>query len=329
MPNVNHSSSPAPRHDRVTIPGRRATVVLVARDGTVLGALPEFPVATPWWQEAQPVVQGVRDRFGLEIVVLRLLDTELPHPQGGGVTYLAEPRGHVPPGIALGLAPFDGRLDEQPLRLGWATPGGPAADLAWAEGVLRRRRLERVGHAEQLRSWNLSSIWRLPLREGSAWLKVVPPFFAHEGDILRRLQSGPVPRLLGHDRGRILLDGRRGLGPVRRRPRRAAGDGLAAGGPPGGLDRSDGPAALDRPAGLARPGLTAGIAGVVERQGAALPASVLAGLDAFVAGLPARFAAIDACGLPDTIVHGDFHPGTCAAGVTCGATRAPAPGTMR
>jgi hypothetical protein len=131
----------------VTIPERRATVVLVARDGSVLGRLPEFPVATPWWQEAQPVVQGARDRFGLEIVVLRLLDTELPHPQGGGVTYVAEPRGPLPADIVTRLLPFDGPLGEHPLRLRWAGPGGPAQDLAWAEGVLRRRRLERVGHA--------------------------------------------------------------------------------------------------------------------------------------------------------------------------------------
>ena len=57
-----------------------------------------------------------------------------------------------------------------------------------------------------MRSWNLSSIWRLPLADaGPAWLKVVPPFFGHEGDVLRRLQAGPVPRLLGHDGPRILM----------------------------------------------------------------------------------------------------------------------------
>ena len=75
----------------------------------------------------------------------------------------------------------------------------------WASGVLRTLGLERVGPAEQVRTWNLSSIWRLPLRGGSAWLKVVPPFFAHEGDILRLLQGGRVPHLLGHDRDRTLF----------------------------------------------------------------------------------------------------------------------------
>ena len=32
-------------------------------------------------------------------------------------------------------------------------------------------------------------------------------------------------------------------------------------------------------------------------------------LDGFVAGLPARFAEVAACGVPDTLVHGDYHPG--------------------
>ncbi len=32
-------------------------------------------------------------------------------------------------------------------------------------------------------------------------------------------------------------------------------------------------------------------------------------VDALVTGLPERFAAIAGCGLPDSLVHGDFHPG--------------------
>jgi hypothetical protein len=298
----------------VTIPERRASVVLVARNGTVLGRLPEFPVSTPWWQEAQPVVQGARDRFGIEIVVLRMLDTELPRPQGGGVTYVAESRGPLPADVFGRLVPFEGPLDDQPLRLRWSMPGGPAEDLAWAEGVLRRRRLERVGHAAQLRSWNLSSIWRLPLREGAAWLKVVPPFFAHEGDILRRLQGGPVPRLLGHDGDRILLADIAGSD-----RHDAALDELlemvtllvdlqAA-----WIGRTDELRAIGLPD-WRGPALADGIASVVERNAAATPPDVLAGLDTFLAGLPARFEAIAACGIPDSLVHGDFHPGNVRGG---------------
>ena len=31
-----------------------------------------------------------------------------------------------------------------------------------------------------------------------------------------------------------------------------------------------------------------------------------------MAGLPDRVAAVAACGVPDTLVHGDFHPGNVA-----------------
>ena len=57
------------------------------------------------------------------------------------------------------------------------------------------------------------------------------------------------------------------------------------------------------------PGLTALIADVVQRRSAELPAADAAALARFVAGLPDRYAAIGACGLPDTLVHGDYHPG--------------------
>ncbi len=71
-------------------PPRRAAVVLVTPDGTPIGRLPEVPVATRWWPDVQAIVQAVREAYGIEVVVLRMLDSELPRPHGGGVTYLAE-----------------------------------------------------------------------------------------------------------------------------------------------------------------------------------------------------------------------------------------------
>ena len=88
----------------------------------------------------------------------------------------------------------------------WARPGGPAVDLAWAEGVLAARGLARSGPPRQVRSWNLSSLWTLPLADGtSAWLKAVPPFFAHEGAVLEHLAGRPVPPLLARDGHRTLM----------------------------------------------------------------------------------------------------------------------------
>jgi len=39
---------------------RKAAIVLVLPDGTVLGRLPPVPVATPWWQDIEPVVAAAR-----------------------------------------------------------------------------------------------------------------------------------------------------------------------------------------------------------------------------------------------------------------------------
>jgi aminoglycoside phosphotransferase (APT) family kinase protein len=56
-------------------------------------------------------------------------------------------------------------------------------------------------------------------------------------------------------------------------------------------------------------GLINAIDDVVERVGEVLSRNELAQLRHFVSSLDKRFAALEACGLPDTLVHGDFHPG--------------------
>ena len=59
---------------------RTAVIVLTTPDGAVIGCLPELPVATPWWQEVEPVVSAVRERHGFEITILRLLSAEKIEP---------------------------------------------------------------------------------------------------------------------------------------------------------------------------------------------------------------------------------------------------------
>ena len=54
-------------------PPRQVTLLLCTSDGRRLGALPPFEVEVPWWPEAEPVVAGARDRFGVEVTVLRLV----------------------------------------------------------------------------------------------------------------------------------------------------------------------------------------------------------------------------------------------------------------
>jgi Phosphotransferase enzyme family len=292
-----------------SIPPRTAALVLTTRDGRVLGRLPPIPVATPWWQDARPVVEAAREAFSLDTIILRLLAADLPRPQGGPVRYLAEVREPLPEAARKHLSPWPEPIVAEPLRLPWAVPGGPDTDLDWASGVLRARGLQRMGPAEQIRTWNLSSIWRLPLRVGSAWLKVVPPFFAHEGDILGLLEGGPVPRLLGHDGDRVLLA-------------EVPGDDRYDAETPELLEmvvrlveiqaawvgRTDELLGIGLPD-WRGPALSRAITAILERRGDDLAHDDRVLLDALVADLPARFAAIEACGLPDVLVHGDFHPG--------------------
>ena len=292
-------------------PARIVTLVLVTANGDLLGRLPPFEAATPWWMDAEAVVHGARERFRIDVTVIRLLETEQPAAHGGPVTYLAEIDrsaldGRVPP---LPLEPWNGALTDHPLRPGYARPGGPVADVSWADGILAGRGMTRTAAAMQVRTWNLSSLWRLPTSNGTAWLKVVPSFFAHEGDMLARLAGERVPVLLGHDGPRILMaeipGNDRYNAPL---PELLDMIEILVDLQVQWLGRIEELLAMGLPD-WRGPALTVAIGDLVEGAGSALPAEDHAELDRFVASLPARFASIEACGLGDGLVHGDFHPG--------------------
>jgi Ser/Thr protein kinase RdoA (MazF antagonist) len=297
-----------------TFPGREVTLVLCSPAGELLGALPPVEAAEPWWQEVRPVVAAARAAYGVDVVVLRLLRTRDAFGHGGPVTYLAELRGEESAAWRHLLQPYAGPdpLAPEPLRLPYAKPGGPDADLAWADDVLAQLGRGRSGPAEQQRTWNLSSIWRLPTAAGPVWLKVVPPFFAHEGAMLTRLNRehpGMVPPLLATEGSRILLDHVPG------------GDNYDAGLPVlVGLVRTlvalqvEWSGRVDEVLALGAPdwradAFMAAAGSTVERTAGELDAATLDGVRRLIESLPERFAAVAACGLPDTLVHGDFHPG--------------------
>jgi hypothetical protein len=277
--------------------------VLVTRSGEVVGQLPPLEVETPWWPDVEPVVRAARARYGIDVVVLRMLQVESAASRGGDVTYLAE--------VAHGVTaePWAGELDEHPLRQTFARPGGPAADLAWAYAELAKRGLQSNAPAVQVKTWNLSSLWRIPLAGQNAWLKVVPPFMAHEGPLLAYLADQPVPMLFAQAGCRSLLA-------------EIPGQDLIAPGPRVLRDmvsllvrlqqhyasRTDELLALPVPD-WRSPALIASIAEVVERTSAELSAEDNASLRDFVRTLPDRCAEVEACGVPDSLVHGDFWPG--------------------
>src|SRR3954454_9936466 len=193
------------------------TVVLVDGAGEVLGALPPVAVPTPWLQEVRPVVAAVRSAYGLDVTVLRLLGASSASGAAVAepaleieVSYLAS----VATRPATPLVPVELTLTPHPLRPPYAEVGGPRASLAWARSALSVTTPLPVqwpagpADAEQVRTWNLSSIWLLHTPAGRVWLKEVPGFFAHEGVLLAwlaRRQPGLAPAPLAHEGGRLLL----------------------------------------------------------------------------------------------------------------------------
>jgi Phosphotransferase enzyme family len=304
---ITPSPRPAlPILGRVSDPGRSATLVLV-HEGAVLGCLPPVDLAMPWWPESHDVVAAARERFGIEVTVLRLVRAPSDRLSGGHVAYLAEVDA-VPP---TALEPFEGDpLADEPLRQEWARPGGPAALLGWAHQRLEEHGIRAAGRPEQMRSWNLSAIWRLPTTHGRLWLKVVPSFFAHEGAVIDWIGPDSAPRLLAHARGRVLMaeipgpsnHDTRGaalllpmvevLTAVQERSVGRTGELLDLGVP-------------DRRLAVMVPR----IRDVVGEHAPTASPDERRALDRLVEDLPRRLAEIDACGIPDALVHGDFHPG--------------------
>lgn len=295
----------------MTFAKRRATVVLVTERGEILGRLPELSLDAPWWQEVSDLVPAVRHRYGIDVSVLRVLGTERAQPHGGGVEYLAEVASSPEFG-RVELCAWDGDttlLDDHPLRAPWARLGGPAQALGWADGELRRLGLQRVGAPEQIRTWNLSGLWRIPLHDGAAWLKLVPSFFAHEGAVIQELGSDVVPRVLAALPGRTLM------AEIPGEDRWAAEFTELCGMvtllvelQSRTIERAD----AFRDLGVAdwcAGALTEAIGSVVRRTEHELEPHVCKVLSRFVDGLPARFASIAALGDITTLVHGDFHPG--------------------
>lgn len=288
-------------------------MVLCAHDrrggDRLLGALPPVPVVAPWWPEAWDVVEAVRQRYGIDMTVLRLLTTSRPRMPGGTVSYLAEvdaatDRSELPLTAWTGKDP----LAPEPLRQSWAHPDGPRRLVAWAQDRLEAAGIAVRGKAEQRKTWNLSTLWRLPTERGPVWLKAVPDFFAHEGELMERLGPAVTPFVYAAEPGRLLIADAPGDNMETSGPALAPMVDLLAGVQQDWAGRID--ELLD--IGLPDRRLTSEIPrieGVVREYEGRLGATDRAALQRLLAGLDARVAAIADCGVPETLTHGDFHPG--------------------
>jgi aminoglycoside phosphotransferase (APT) family kinase protein len=153
--------------------------------------------------ESGPIVAVAKHRLGLDVAVVRLLEGE--RFPGGPVTYLVEAPGVAPDA----LAPFTGQLVEDARRPRYAEIGGVAGLVDWADRQLDRVGAARAGEPEQVRTWNLSCLLRVPSTIGPLWLKAVPEFFAHEGTVLRALAAvdpSLVPSVVAAEPGVTLME---------------------------------------------------------------------------------------------------------------------------
>lgn len=295
---------------RVEPAGRRVRV-LVVHDGALLGALPPFEVASPWWSDVEPVAAELDRRLGARTAVLRIIASTGALMRGGEVTYLAEAL--TPPTSPAGWdgPPDPGVLAPHRHRMAWAEPGGPARLLGWAEGELRALGRPLLGPPVQVKSWNLSCLFRLPTAAGRAWLKCTPPFLGSEALAIGHVAEHdpdlvPVVLATAADGGCTLLADVPGsdcwspdIATVDEVLRRHVAVQVALAGAelPGLPDHrvSTLPARAPR---LLEPDVADGL----DTEGRRALAHL-------VDGLPERVAAIAATGLPETLVHGDFHPG--------------------
>jgi Phosphotransferase enzyme family len=292
--------------------GRSVTIVVCDDSGSLLGSLGPFDVATAWWQDLEPI----RRRFPM-LTVLRLLHGTPGGTGafGGQVTYLAQ-SGQDLTGLSARLPVDPTALADHPLRMPWARPGGPAADLDWAVHAASAAGLEAAEPPVQHRTWNLSCIWSIPVRDspgsrGRLWLKCVPGFFAHEACVLRRLSAEAAPRLLAAQDHRLLLGDLPGR------------DGFDA-------TQDEAKQVIQCLVGLQIrtlplvPSLLAD--GVPDARGEALIQQLQAVVARRAPDNPIlreladsagkRLARARSCGLPDVLVHGDAHPGNARIGAS-------------
>ncbi|MEU4226713.1 aminoglycoside phosphotransferase family protein [Nonomuraea sp. NPDC026600] len=285
----------------------RTVSAWVTSGADYLGVIGPFAVDVPWWAEVEPVVTYLQQALEAEVLVLRLL-----HVYGGE----GARDGHVTYHVEALQRPVAGlltrhRIDEaaltrpERLRSPWARVEGLREVFGWAADLLAAAGRPVTGPIRQRKTWNLAGLFLLPTDQGPVWLKTTPHFAADEGAVIgafANLDPGLVPTVKAAGPGRVLLEHLPGQDCWDASPqaitsavtRMVAAQAALAGQLGLGLRDLRGPVIADQVRDL--------LAGQVGRE---LTAEELAGAHRLVD----RWPMLDDCGLPDTIVHGDFHSG--------------------
>ncbi len=324
--------------------------VLLARDDD-RWALPFVETRGHWYAEVAPINAAFERRYGVRATTLRTLAHARDEAKNFAQMIITmELRDNaqdasadarwVAAGEALAAAHRGQRdaiaewFDEasydraRPLRREWSRAGWLDQTIAWCRARLAEHGVATTGHPEQMKHWSIAIIWRIPTDGGDVWLKAVPPFFAHEGTLLQLLS----PTMREHLPSVIATDREHGLLLMQPLP----GDTLR---PPPGV-----PNPLHRAADCEKSlRLLAGLqqqwsvrvgdllaAGCADRRLYTLDGALeailardavrerfredeLQRLRACGATVPALVEELRGCGVPETLMHGDFYPGNIAS----------------
>jgi len=296
---------------------REVTLLLCDSSGTVLGALAPMVARPRFWPEIADVIEQVRERDRLDVVVLRLLTTDGGYA-GGRVSYLAQLCSGIPQTLVDPSDSATAAAGADPAhRQWWAEPGGLADLTPWVDAALDAHARRRTGPLRQRKTWNLSLLLSASTDGGDVWVKATPPFLADEGGVVARiagLDASLVPTVLAHEPTRrlLLMDHIAGADQWGLADERVI-DTIVERWVAVQLASVDDTAHLLTlgAADLRAAGLIARVRDAASRPETRATLTTTEGLalDRLLDGLPDRLAQVAACGLPDTVVHGDLHPG--------------------
>jgi hypothetical protein len=276
---------------------------LVSLGSRYLGRVPAFEADRPWWSEIEATTAYLDRVLGVQSLVLRLVHAdEAEIGRGGRVVYHVQVAAEPRPGVldATPLPKWDEIVAPHPLRASWAEVDGPQRLIDWARGI--------VGDADakQVKTWNLSCLIRFP----GVWAKATSAFCSVDAEVIRSVRQYDAtlaPSVLGVDLANrwSLLEHAPGVDcwePDDETLRDVVGRWVAV---QAALD----PALLAVPHFLPRD-IAPAIAVLLDRHdGPALSPEELVQAKRLLDALPQLLETLDSAGLPNTLVHGDFHPG--------------------
>ena len=306
---------------------------LVGMVDRYLGTVGPFDVPDPWWSHIEAVTAHLDRVLGVPCAVVRLLAVGDPDlGRGGTVEYHVEVADLPEPGAlsrdgVLGAASWPAMLAGHPRRAWWARPSGPRELVRWAVDAVGR---PLTGTPVQVKTWNLSCLYRLPMAGGTVWAKATAHFAGDEAAairLVRRHDESLAPEVLAADPARRRFVMRHvpgtdcwdaGVETVCDVVRRLvavqaaiAGSGPSAAGSGAVRDARRAAAGSDAAIVERRPvALLDELPRLLDGElGGRLDPGELVAAGELVGRLPGLIAELESAGLPHSLVHGDLHPG--------------------